>query len=85
MSDYNIGEAIRKYRRANGFTQEAISGALNISVGTLANYENNVSSPNLETLDKLATLFGISINEVVGMQELKQPEDSELAEYGIDI
>ncbi len=39
---------------------------MNVSIGTISNYENEEHEPSIETLCKLADYFNISIDYLVG-------------------
>lgn len=61
----NIGENIKKYRKALNISQKDLANKLNMPISTLANYENNHREPNIETLNKIATALGVTINDLV--------------------
>lgn len=64
-----IGDRIRKYRiKTLGITQAQMAEKLNIPRSTYANYENNTREPNLDTLNKIANIFDISVNELLGVE-----------------
>lgn len=70
----NIGESLRFFRKKNQYTQIEISKILNIKQSTYSGYENNTSEPDLETLFKLADLYVVSLDLLVG--RMKTPDNS---------
>jgi len=55
-----------KAARVNaGFTQDDVVRALKISKNTLVNYENYRTKPDIETAQKLAELYGMSVDNII--------------------
>lgn len=70
-----IGERLRKLRKAKGMTQEQVAAHLNAAKSTVSQYENNVNEPDLQTLVKLADLFGVSVDYLFGRESADKKED----------
>ncbi len=66
MNKDEIAKNILFYRKQNHFTQLSLSKALGGSDSLVSNYENGYSTPDIFTLWKMADLFDISIDELVG-------------------
>jgi transcriptional regulator with XRE-family HTH domain len=49
-----VGEKIKRYRKEKGYTQLDMAVMLDVSENTYRNIENNVSSPDIVTIDKIA-------------------------------
>ncbi|GIO10565.1 hypothetical protein J19TS2_01200 [Cohnella xylanilytica] len=62
----NIGSRISQLREKRGWTQEELSSSLGISRAALSHYEKNRREPDSETLTKVADLFNVSIDYLVG-------------------
>jgi len=60
------GNRIAFLRDQRGWTQEELSSSLGISRAALSHYEKNRREPDTETLAKIADLFGVSIDYLVG-------------------
>lgn len=60
-----IGERLRYLRMANRLTQREIADILKIHRTTYAYYETGRSNPDLETLNALSKIFGVSIDFLV--------------------
>ena len=55
-----------KAARVNaGLTQSAAAKLLNISKTTLANYENYKTTPDMDTGNKIAKLYGLSVDQII--------------------
>lgn len=55
-----------KAARVNaGFTQSKVAESLNISKGTLTNYELYRTQPDIETAKKMARLYGLSVDDII--------------------
>ncbi len=61
-----FGDRLRQLRRANSLTQERTASLLNVERSTYAKYETNVSMPQQDTLLRLAELFGVSVDYLLG-------------------
>lgn len=62
----NIGENIKKYRKALNISQKDLAKKLNMPISTLANYENNHREPNIEVLNRIAKALRIPIRDIIG-------------------
>ncbi len=62
----NIGSRIAYLRDRRGLTQEELSLALGISRAALSHYEKNRREPDSETLTKVADIFKVSLDYLVG-------------------
>ena len=65
-----IAENIKFYRKALGLTQEKLASLLNGKKSLVSNYENGYSTPDIYIIIKLADIFQISLDELVGRKFL---------------
>ncbi len=69
---HEIGYRIRAWRCAAGMTQQALAKAAKMSQPGLARIENGTVNPQLDTLQKIATVLGRSLRELFcGRQETR--------------
>ena len=68
MKELKIANNIRFFRKANILTQEELSKQLGGSKNLVSNYENGISTPDIYTLLKLADIFDITLDELVGRE-----------------
>ncbi len=66
MKELKIANNIRFFRKANNLTQEELSKQLGGSKNLVSNYENG--TPDIYTLVKLADIFDITLDELVGRE-----------------
>ena len=59
---------IKLYRKALHLTQEQLANKLNAKKSLISNYENGYSTPDIYTLIKLADIFDISLDDLVGRE-----------------
>ena len=64
----NIGENIKNLRNERGFTQKEIAQKLNIAERVYQRYENNEAKPNINIIIKLAKLYNISADVILGIK-----------------
>lgn len=69
----NLGESIYKYRTAKNMSQGDLADALDVSRQSVSKWENNSAVPELEKLVKMAELFGITLDEMVGKEAAPTP------------
>lgn len=70
-----IGDTLANLRREKGIGQKEMASLLNLSVGTISNYENGVHSPDLNTLCRLADFFDVTSDYLLGRTEYRCPPE----------
>ena len=60
------GERIKYLREKNGLTQKDIATRLGVEPAAISKYELNMREPNIEAIKKLAILFNVSIDYLLG-------------------
>jgi len=61
-----LSENIKFYRKSMKLTQEQLANLLNGKKSLVSNYENGHSTPDIYTLIKIADIFQITLDELVG-------------------
>lgn len=64
----NIGESIKNLRTQNNMSQELLAEYLNISRQAISNWENGKSQPDAETLMRLASIFNVTVDDILEKQ-----------------
>ena len=72
--DLLIGETIKRLRRARDLTQEEVAAHLGISFQSVSKWERGDGYPDITMLPALANYFGITVDELLGMNELEKKE-----------
>ena len=73
----SLGENIYKLRVEKKLSQEDFATAMEVSRQSVSKWENNMSVPELDKLIKMAKLFEVSLDELVGhapSQSKQEPE-----------
>ena len=68
----SIGERLIQLREEQDIYQKEIATHLNVTVGTISNYENGIHSPDLTTLKKLARFYGVTTDYLLGETSFRQ-------------
>ena len=63
-----IGEYISQYRKKNGLTQQELGNLLGVSAFAVSKWERELSYPDIFLLPEIATLIGVSIDEMMGKE-----------------
>lgn len=64
--EYLIGGRIRELRKCNKMTQERLAELLGISFQAVSKWENNIALPDITLVPKLAQVFGVTTDELLG-------------------
>ncbi len=80
----NIGENIRRLRRAADMTQEQLADKLGVAYQSVSRWENGTTYPDMELLPALSSIFGVTVDELLGCEESKKKEqiNERYCEYG---
>ncbi len=70
-----LNENMRKLRKQLKLTQDQFAAKLDIKRSLLGAYEEGRAEPKLELLQKIAQVFNISVDDLIG-KDLSQAEDS---------
>jgi len=85
MLSQNFQNALRDLRKSRNLTQDELGDIIGVSAQTIYKYENGVTFPPVENLEKLLdffkvdpnTLFGTSISEPTYLDRIRQIIDKE--------
>lgn len=66
----NMGEILAELRKDRHLLQRDLADFLNISIGTVSNYETGAHEPDFKTLCKLADFFQVSTDYLLGRTDL---------------
>ncbi len=67
----SIGEKLKQLRGARGITQEMLSEVLGVSCQSVSRWELGICYPDMELLPVLANYFGITVDELLGMEHIR--------------
>ena len=66
-----LHEKIRRLRTAHGITQVELAHRLGVSKQSVSNWESNNIQPSIELLEKIADLFGVTTDYLLGREDLQ--------------
>jgi transcriptional regulator with XRE-family HTH domain len=64
-----IGKRLRELRKKRSMTQEQLASYLQTAKSTISQYENDINEPDLRTLIRIADLFEVTLDELVGREQ----------------
>jgi transcriptional regulator with XRE-family HTH domain len=68
-----IGEKIKQIRKDKGLQQKQVAIDVGLDYSNYNKIENGHREPSLEVLQKLSTILGTSIDELVNAEDTKKP------------
>jgi transcriptional regulator with XRE-family HTH domain len=70
----NIASNLKRLRRERDLTQDELAGFLGISFQAISKWERGDGYPDITFLPVLANFFNVTIDELVGMDEIRSAE-----------
>lgn len=84
--EQTLGKRIIENRKRLGLTQDRLAEQLGVTAQAVSKWENDQSCPDITTLPKLAEIFGISTDELLGIEKVHEAEVlPEEADAGIHV
>ena len=74
MEQMTLGRRIAAHRKRLKLTQDALAQELGVSPQAVSKWENDQSCPDITTLPRLAEIFGITADELLGVPPRSTPE-----------
>ena len=69
MNDYKFGNYIFELRKRAGLSQAELAAQIGVTNKAVSKWENGKAKPSTEMIRKLATLFQVSVDEMLKMRE----------------
>lgn len=90
MKNMTVGDRIKFHRKRLGMTQGQLADRMGVSPQAVSKWEYNLSCPDISVLPELASVFGITVDELLGKEaaadiparEAEIVEDEEEEEHG---
>lgn len=89
--EQTLGKRIMEHRKRMGLTQDQLAEQLGITAQAVSKWENDLSCPDIATLPKLADIFGITTDELLGkppkakVYEAEVVDDDNGADNGLHV
>lgn len=77
-----------EHRKRLGLTQDALAERLGITAQAISKWENDLSCPDIAMLPRLAEIFGISVDELLGREASGKVHEAEVVddhEHGLHL
>ncbi len=88
ITDYEdkgtIGSRIAQGRKAKGYTQEEFSQLLNVTAQAVSKWENDLSCPDIQLLPQIASILGVTTDELLTGVKANQGEATPKTEPSIN-
>lgn len=72
-----LNDEIRRLRKASGLNQVSFADKMGVSQSTVASWENGTRRPDLDALCRIADLFNVSLDELLGTPMAHEMTDEE--------
>ena len=69
-----LGQRIQELRKQHGLSQEGLGERLGVSRQAISRWEMDGAVPEVDKLIAMARLFGVSLNQLLGVEEPDRPE-----------
>lgn len=66
---YELGVRIRTLRKQKGWTQKQLAAQIHRSAAAVGSYEQDTQTPPVDVLVSLASLFHMTIEELLGLEQ----------------
>ena len=78
--EQTLGKRIIFHRKRLGLTQDQLAEQLGVTAQAVSKWENDLSCPDIAMLPKLSSLFGISIDTLLGSEPEPEVHEGEVVE-----
>ena len=68
MSYYDFGEILRSLRKQSGLTQSELGRRVGLSKAVVSKYENGMGYPTFDTLIRIARIFSVTTDYLLGVE-----------------
>lgn len=67
-----LGQRINELRMSFGWSQVVLAKRLNVAKQTVSNWENDNIQPSIEMLVRIAKIFGVTTDYLLGLDEIRR-------------
>lgn len=64
---------LKELRTDNDMSQTELADKLNLKASAISKYEKCITQPAIETLKKLAEIFCVTVDYLIGVSDIKNP------------
>lgn len=80
-----IGKNIRYLRKQSGYSQEQLARKLNVTQGSVSQWENDISTPDTGTLAQLAQLFVVPLDFFLSTEPRRELDSIRISRNAVPI
>ncbi len=73
MKKKTLGSMIADLRKAHGMTQLELADKMGVTDKAVSKWERDLSCPDINSMPKLAELFGLSVDELMQVKSAQEP------------
>lgn len=66
---------IKELRKSRGLSQQKLAQILNVHQTAISQWETDRTSPDIDSANRLASLFNVSIEQLLGLEDCELPEN----------
>ena len=77
MRDYDFGNFLRELRMRRGLSQFQLGSLVGVTEKAVSKWERDLSCPDVDSLPRLAEIFGITVDEMLNARENPAPQPKE--------
>lgn len=75
-----FNENLKALRKQKGFTQEELAIRVNVVRQTVSKWEKGLSVPDADSLQRIAEILDVGVNELLGVDFTKEASQNDVAE-----
>lgn len=84
-----LSSRIKELRKIKGYTQKDFASLIGVGQTTVANYESGIRVPDTDKLDKIADLFEVTVDYLLGREDnaetsIMKPKDEAVSVKSVD-
>lgn len=72
----NLGEKIAEFSMKRGLSQRELATMIGVTETTISRYIKGTREPKLEIISNLATVFGTTVDDLIGEQKIDDSKGS---------
>ncbi len=80
LMDITVGERLKQLVKEKGLEQQEVAAQLNIKSPTFNGYVGNKREPSISRLKQLASYFNVSVDYLIGYNDIRSPYLSHLSD-----
>lgn len=81
----NMGEKLKSLRIAKKLTQKQVADRIGLAISAVSSYESGTRYPSYDVLIKLATMFHVSTDYLIGMTDVRNIDITGLSDEEVSV